>query len=331
MNDSGPKEPKRIIHIGFEHPSCKYDPATPPVAYAHLGDLVVAQTHCCAKESVTRSISTTPETFYTELGYYRGKTLTGPIAVPEAQVGDILAVDILNVEVADQGWTMAMKDRGAIGHRIETGESRVLPIEKGCVVFQEHIRFPIRPMIGCIGTTPAQAVERTGLPGGFGGNMDCKLVGAGTTLFLPVLIPGAHLALGDLHAVQGDGETGCAGAEIAGLVTMEFRLLRGLPLPMPLLETSDRLMTIYSAGSLDQAAIGATERLAEFLASQSALSLAEAAMLLSLTGDVRICQNVNNPIMTCRMEVPKTILAQLDIDLAALWQKWEVQPDPAVD
>lgn len=314
---------EKTIHVGLERWSRDFDPALAPAALARSGDKLVVETYCCAKGSVTRSVSTSPNSFYSELGYTPGMPITGPIAIDEAQVGDVLRVDVLDIQVADHGWTMALQDRGAIGHLIETGESRIVPIENGEVVFQERVRLPVRPMIGSIGTTPVQGPWRAGIPGPHGGNMDCKLLGAGATIFLPVLIPGAHLALGDLHAIQGDGESGCAGAEIAGEVTMRIRLLRGIEVPLPLLETPDLLATIHTAKDLHEAATGATERMARFLAQESDLSLADAAMLLSLAGDVAICQIVN-PTMTCRMEVSKPVIAQLGIDLASLWQRWTV-------
>jgi amidase len=312
------------ISVGLEHWSRYFDPDLPSAAFARPGDKVVVQTHCCSKGAVTRSISSTPDGFYSELAYTPGMPVTGPIYIHGAQVGDVLRVEVLDIQIADQGWTMALKGRGAIGHRIDTGESRVLPIEDGEVVFLDRARLPARPMIGSIGTTPAGGPWLAGNPGPHGGNMDCKLLGAGTAIFLPVLVPGAQLALGDLHAVQGDGETGCAGAEIAGEVILRVRLLRGIELPLPLLETPDLLATIHTARDLREAATGATEQMAGFLAHRSGLSLAEAAMLLSLAGDLSICQIVN-PTMTCRMEVPKPLLYQLGIDLAALWQLWEVQ------
>lgn len=325
MESSDTKMSEYAIQVSREHWSSDFDPALPPVAYAQPGDQIVVQTFCCSKGAVTRSISTAPETFYTDLAYTRGMPITGPIAVPQAQVGDTLGVDVLSIQIADQGWTMALEGHGVIGQRIRTGESRIVPIEADHYVFQERIRLPIRPMIGCIGTTPANPL-RSGLPGPHGGNMDCKLIGAGTTIFLPVLIPGAHLALGDLHAVQGDGEVGSAGVEIAGEVTMRIRLLRNLQVPLPLLETPDLIAAIYTAKDFDQAAVGAIERMADFLVAKSGISLADAWMLLSLAGDIRICQLVN-VVKTCRMEVPKTVLLQLGIDLENLWQRWEVRTE----
>ena len=157
---------------------------------------------------------------------------------------------------------MALKDRGVLGSRIETGESRGLPIDGQTLAFGRRVRLPIRPMIGSIGTAPSGEAIRAGKPGLHGGNMDCRLIEAGASVLLPVLVRGAQLALGDLHAVMGDGEVGCAGAEVAGTVALRVRLLRSLDLPLPFVLTADKAVTIFSADTLDQAATGAVERMA---------------------------------------------------------------------
>ena len=71
-------------------------------------------------------------------------------------------------------------------------------------------------MIGVIGTAPAEGTISCGTPDAHGGNMDTKIITEGTTLLLPVNVPGALLAMGDLHAGMGDGEVGISGLEIKG-------------------------------------------------------------------------------------------------------------------
>lgn len=318
--------PEMMTYVPKTHWSRYFDATLSPAVLVQPGDRLVVETHCCSMGTVTRSVRADVDDFYAQLGYTPGMPITGPIAVSGAQVGDILGVEILRLDVADAGWTMVAPGRGTLGHQMEAAESRVIPIVDGQAQFSDRVALPVRPMIGCIGTTPVGDPLRAGWPGEHGGNMDCKLIGAGTTIFLPVLVPGANLALGDLHAVMGDGEVGVAGLEIGGEVELRVRLYRGLPAAVPLLETPTLLATIYSAEDLDAAAQGATERMADFLIHHAGMPLAEAAMLLSLAGDLRICQVVD-PLMTCRMELPKTVLRQLGIELPQLWQRWEVAVD----
>lgn len=113
--------------------------------------------------------------------------------------------------------------------------------------------------------------------------------------------------MGDLHAVMGDGEVCVCGAEIAGEVTVRVAVVKGQPLPLPFLVTAEHAMAIYSAEGLDAAAEGTTLRMRTFLIDQVKLPAHEAGMLLSLIGDLRICQAVD-PNKTCRMEVPLSAL-----------------------
>ena len=140
--------------------------------------------------------------------------------------------------------------------------------------------------------------------------MDCNRIGAGATLYLPVNVPGALLAMGDLHAVMGDGEVCVCGAEIAGEVTVRVTVVKGQPMPLPFLVTAEHAMALYSAEGLDAAAEGATLRMRSFLIDAVGMQAHEAGMLLSLAGDLRICQAVD-PNKTCRMELPLSIVKQL--------------------
>ena len=96
------------------------------------------------------------------------------------------------------------------------------------------------------------------------------------------------------------------GVEIAGRVTVRVTVLRDYPLPTPFLVTERAFMTISSASALHDAAADATLRMREFLFRQVGLEEHDAGMVLSVAGDVRVCQMVD-PQVTCRMEVPRTV------------------------
>lgn len=311
--------PQDLRVVDRDHWTRYFDPQLPPVAAARSGQLVQMDAYCCAKGAVDRDVVTPPGEFYTTLNYTQGMPVTGPLAIAGAQVGDQIAVEIVAIDLADQGWTMVMAGRGLLGEEITVGASRVLPVMADHALFLERVRVPLRPMIGCLGVTPPGEPLRAGWPGEHGGNFDCINLGVGATLFLPVLVPDALLCLGDLHAAMGDGEVGVAGLEIAGTVTLRVHHLpapQQPPIPTPFLVTATHAATVFTALTLDEAAVGATQRMAHFLTAQGGLSLPDAAMLLSLVGDLRVCQAVN-PRKTCRMEVPRTVLADLGIRLPA--------------
>ncbi|MBR3872794.1 MAG: acetamidase/formamidase family protein [Clostridia bacterium] len=241
------------------------------------------------------------------LDWSRINPATGPVFVEGAQPGDTLKVEILKIDLAAQAAMVEAPGEGITGLEAAAEVTKILPIQNGMAVFNDRISLPVRPMIGVIGTAPADESIATGTPSFHGGNMDCKRIGEGAALYLPVNVEGALLAMGDLHAVMGDGEVCVCGAEIAGAVTVRVSVIKGQPLPLPFLTTDKHAMAIYSAEGLDAAAQGAALRMRAFLIDQAKLPAHEAGMLLSLSGDLRICQAVD-PNKTCRMELPLDVL-----------------------
>ena len=142
-------------------------------------------------------------------------------SVEGAQTGDILKVEIIRIETADKGVMIDGPGEGVLKDIIKKPSTRIFEIGDGYVRFNDRLSFPVKPMIGVIGTAPAGKGIPTGTPGPHGGNMDCKKITEGATVYLPVNTEGALLAMGDLHAVMGDGEVGVCGVETAGRVTVK--------------------------------------------------------------------------------------------------------------
>ena len=164
-------------------------------------------------------------------------------------------------------------------------------------------------MIGVIGTAPKTESISCGTPGMHGGNMDSKIIGIGSTIYLPVEVPGALLAMGDLHAVMGNGEGSVCGAEVPGEVTVTVEVIKGRPFCLPVVFTRDAVYTIASDVSLDSAAVTATKNMVNILVSKG-MPEDEAISLLSLSGNVQISQIVD-PLKTVRFELPLWIYDSL--------------------
>ena len=280
-------------------------PDNPPAARAKDGDTILFETQDCFSGQLQRETDQLGT-----LDWSRINPATGPVYIEGAQPGDTLKVEILRIDLAPQAATVESPDSGVTGLAAKEEHTKILPVGEGKVVFNEAITLPESAMIGVIGTAPKEGAISTGTPDLHGGNMDCKRIGAGATLYLPVNVEGALLAMGDLHAVMGDGEVCVCGAEIAGEVTVRVTVIKGQPLPLPFLVTKDAAMAIYSAQGLDAAAEGTTLRMRSFLIDAVGMQPHEAGMLLSLAGDLRICQCVD-PNKTCRMEVPLSIVDKL--------------------
>ena len=233
---------------------------------------------------------------------------SGPVYVEGAEPGDVLCVKIKDIRIGDQATMITGPGLGVASGQLKDNFVKVMPVKNGFVEFSEQIKVPIRPMIGVIGVAPApnEGSINCGTPDAHGGNMDCKEITAGVSLYLPVNVPGAGLAMGDLHAVMADGEVSVCGAEIPGEVTVEVSVLKGKPLPTPLLVNKETVMTIASAETLDEAAELAALNAAHLIMDQTEMPLAEAISLLSLAGNLAICQVVD-PLKTARMEMPKSV------------------------
>ena len=274
----------------------------PPVATAKSGDTVCFETlDCfgCQLKSENQLLG--------GLDWSNINPATGPLFVEGAEPGDVLKVEILKIQLDDHGVMVDGPGSGVTGVAVTSESTKILPVSDGMVKFNEKLSFPICPMIGVIGTAPAEEGVDTGTPGPHGGNMDCTRIGEGATLYLPVNVEGALLAMGDLHALMGDGEVEVCGVEIAGAVTVRVTVLKNCALPTPFLVNKEVAMAIFSAESLDDAAVGATMSMHSFLMKELHMNEHEAGMLLSVVGNLRICQIVD-PEKTCRMELPLSIM-----------------------
>ena len=274
----------------------------PPVATAKSGDTVCFETLDCFGCQLKSE-----DQLLGGLDWSNINPATGPLFVEGAEPGDVLKVEILKIELDDHGVMVDGPGSGVTGVAVTSESTKILPVSDGMVKFNEKLSFPICPMIGVIGTAPAEEGVDTGTPGPHGGNMDCTRIGEGATLYLPVNVEGALLAMGDLHALMGDGEVEVCGVEIAGAVTVRVTVLKNCALPTPFLVNKEVAMAIFSAESLDDAAVGATMSMHSFLMKELHMNEHEAGMLLSVVGNLRICQIVD-PEKTCRMELPLSIM-----------------------
>lgn len=237
---------------------------------------------------------------------------TGPIYVKDAQKGDILKVTIHSIELADQGVCAVGPGFGLVP--IEKMTQKIIPIREQQAIFSESIHLPLNPMIGVIGVAPEGEAISTGTPDAHGGNMDTKLIKEGAILYFPIFTEGALFALGDLHAVMGDGEIGGSGLEIAGTVIVTLDLIKTadpeLKIAHPIIETDDHFAFIVSRETIDQAIIDATNIGVHHLQKALNISLEDATMLGSIACQAQISQLVD-PQLTARFMVPKTLLPKL--------------------
>lgn len=242
----------------------------------------------------------------TALDFSRVNPATGPVFINGAQPGDTLAVRIKHIELPETGVIVTGKGMGVLGAEIESYATKLLRIEEGFVLFND-LQLPISPMVGVIGVAPDSGAYETGTAHRHGGNMDTKEIGEDATVYLPVFQKGALLALGDVHAVMGDGEVCISACEIASRVTVEIDVIKNVQFSWPVVENGTGLSFIVSLPSIEEALREATRQAVHFLAKRLKLSTQEAYMLASLAVDIRISQLVD-PNKTVKAFLPKRLV-----------------------
>ncbi len=236
---------------------------------------------------------------------------TGPVFVNGAKPGDALVVEILDIEVANQGVMVAGKGLGPLGGRFDKFYTKIVKIENSTARFND-LELPIEPMIGVIGVAPKGGSVSCGTPGPHGGNLDTRYIKKGAKVLLPVFVEGGLLALGDLHALMGDGEICGTGIEVAGKVTARVFVKNGMELRNPMVISGGSLFTLASGKTLDEAMKEAVNDMAEFVLRYANISLEELTMLFSIVGHTEISQVVDS-LVTARFRIPLDILGKLRI------------------
>lgn len=241
---------------------------------------------------------------------------TGPIHVDGARAGDTLEVTVLDVGVRGLGYT-ALWPRFSLfpsylSDRPDDLQARIVRVDDGLVHWDDSLRLQARPMIGLIGVAPAAGEVMTLDNGLHGGNLDIQEVTNGSTIRFRINHDGALLYFGDVHALQGDGESSGIGAiEIRGHLQVQVRLRPATPrLRWPRIETPTHLCAVGCARPLDDAIRLAFEEMVYWLGDSYGLNSAEAQMLLGPTAAAR-CTQMANPKYTYICSIAKKYLPEV--------------------
>jgi acetamidase/formamidase len=230
-----------------------------------------------------------------------GHALIGPVEVRGARAGQTLEVRIDEVRIGSWGVTDAGGWHTPLNERlgVHEGENVVLhwklDADAGSGVDQKGRRVALQPFLGVIGMPPDEpGIHSTAPPRSCGGNIDCKELVAGATLFLPIPVDGAVLSAGDGHAAQGDGEVSQLAIEAPverARLTLSVR--DDLPLSNPIAWTPDAWLTFGFDEDLDEAAALAIDGMLELMGREHGLERREALALASAVVDLRVTQLVN--------------------------------------
>ena len=264
-----------------------------------------------------------------------GHVITGPIAIRNAEPGDVLEIQVLELatrvpygvnNTSPTGGVFspaypgsrpddALRDVAQGRHLIRTGVVN----SREVALFADGIHVPLAPFMGIMAVAPDPVVGEPGVtvpgvqasrpPGRFGGNLDVKDLTAGSTLYLPVLQPDALFYVGDPHSAQGDGEV--SGTAIEQSLTGRFRFVlhKDRALTAPRAETHTHYVLMGIDLDLDRALQRAVEEVVAFLAEEHGLSPDRALSLASIAVDFHVAEAVDlTQVVTGR--VPKSLFGR---------------------
>ena len=230
-----------------------------------------------------------------------GHALVGPVEVRGARAGDVLEVRVDAIRVGTFGITTAggfdtpLNARLGVTALDEWRLDWTLDPDAGVGRDQYGRELDLRPFLGVLGMPPAEAgIHMTWPPRTSGGNIDCKELVTGATLFLPIAVDGALFSAGDGHARQGDGEVSQLAIECPierAELTLSIR--RDLLLASPKAWTPEAWITFGFDEDLDEAAAIATDGMLELMGREHGLERRDALALSSTAVDLHVTQLVN--------------------------------------
>ena len=289
------------VHWGY------YDPAVKPVLRIGSGDTVRVETMVArglqrlraagVKEEEIPDALKAVERAVTERGP-GAHPMTGPIWIEGAEPGDSLEVKIVGFEFLHPYGVSGFIPGGGtlpdefpyVGFHLVRFDPRA-----GTATFAPGITLRLAPFFGSIGVAPNPLVGRisSGPPGPHVGNIDNKDLVAGSTLYLPVHVPGALLSIGDGHAMQGDGEVTGTALETSLRGTVQVTVRKGKRLTWPRAETPTHYIAMGLHVDLDEAAKLATREMIDFLVAEKKMSRDQAYILCSVAADLHVTQVVD--------------------------------------
>ena len=247
--------------------------------------------------------------------------LLGPLYVDGAKPGDTLRVDILELTPGEWGWCVLLPELGTLPEDFAGGYLRTFDLRnRDSAELVPDVRIPFSPFLGTMGTHPDDTEPASAFPPHQGGgNVDCRHLTTGTTLWLPVWCEGALFSCGDPHAMQGDGEVCVAALECDMSAKLRFTV-ESRSIAAPYFATAGALTPRVDAGGF-QGAMGiapdlmqgvklAVRAMVDWIASEHGLDRKDAYMLCSLAGDLKIFEVVDAGMWNVGMTMPLSVFSR---------------------
>ena len=263
-----------------------------------------------AEEKIQASLRAVVEEVTGERRGPGGHILTGPIFVEGAQPGDVLEVNVLSIDLAlDYGYNGC---NGFLPDNCDKAlPAKIIALDrkKMTAEFLPGIVIPLRPFFGSMGVAPAADAGRVSSnpPGRHAGNLDNRELVAGSTLYIPVFVPGALFEVGDGHAAQGDGEVDQTAIETSLRGRLRLTVRKDMMLAWPRAETPTDYISMATDPDLTIATRAAIQEMIDFLVAEKHLTQHQAYQLVSIAGNVAVTQLVDKPNHGVHVRLPKSI------------------------
>ena len=305
------------VHWGY------YDAAVKPVLRVASGDTIRVETMVArglqrlraagvAEAEIPDALKAV-ETAITERGP-GAHPLTGPIWIEGAERGDVLEVKMLGFEfLHPYGVAGFIPGSGTLPGDFPYVRFKLVRfnVRAGTGEFSPGVSLTLAPFFGSIGVAPDPLVGRisSGPPGPHAGNLDNKELVVGSTLYIPVQVPGALLSVGDGHGMQGDGEVTLTALETSLRGTIQVNVRKGKRVNWPRAETPTHYISMGLHADLDEAAQLATREMIDFLVTEKGMDRDNAYILCSLAADLHVTQLVDGTKGVHAM-LPKAMFAK---------------------
>lgn len=231
---------------------------------------------------------------------------TGPIGIKGCEKGDLLKIHIHKINIKNEGFVMTSDKFGYLKNNLDKSINKKIKIKNNKAILNNNVEIPINPMIGVIGVAPNKKSDNI-TPKSHGGNMDCKLITEGSFLYLRANVKYGNISIGDLHATMGDGEVCVSGLEVSGEVVLSVEIFKNKKFETPIIENYKLISTISSKPKINSALKSASIKMHNYLVNNLNMDKNDAAILMSIAGDLKICQVVD-PWKTARFEIKKDFL-----------------------
>jgi acetamidase/formamidase len=308
-----------MYHIHRQQHHLSWDNSIPPILTINSGEIV---TFDCLDASNGQINSQSTDQIISSLDFSKLNQVNGPIYIRDAEPGDTLEVEIIDIKTADWGWTGIIPGFGLLHEEFPQPKLKIWTLNENNSQYlwfkPNEIRIPLRPFTGECGVARALNGSFSTIPPyRTGGNIDTKYLTKGAKLYLPIECKGALFSIGDGHAAQGDGEVCGTAIETSVLVSVRLTVRRGdefkhVTTPCLLTKSNMNNSTQYYsvlgiADNLLEATKQAIRQMIIYLVETKGLTREEAYMLCSIAVDIRITQVVDMPNYTVGAFLPLDI------------------------